>query len=481
MEIKQVLIVEDSEFLGGIVQNALEKGGFATVWVKTHAEAVAHLEESNTFFAAILDYSLPDAMDGEIIQYVLEYKIPSIVFTGHVSSIVRDHIWESNVVDYYLKNDKDSLQNIITQLNRLKRNHKIKVLVVDDSGFYRKIVSELLRVHLYDVLTAKDGVEALEVLDTYGDEIKLMVTDYNMPNMDGIKLVQETRKRYGNDKMGIIGISAEGENMMAVEFLKSGADDFVIKKRFLAEEFYSRVNQCLDNLENIRQIQDMNEHKNKLLGITAHDLRNPIGAIRGFAEILSEDGVDKETHAELLHLIHDISNDMLQMLNDLLDVSQIESGKFNLDLKRNDLVELMKKRIKLAGIYADKKDMTLHLNAPALEPFMFDLGKVGQVIDNFISNAVKYSPLGTEIFCTLALEQDKIRVGVKDQGPGIAKDEQEKLFGEFSKLSTKATAGERSTGLGLAISKRIVEAHGGNIGVISKPGEGSEFYFKLSI
>ena len=480
MDIKQILIVEDSDFLGSIVQNALEKGGFATIWAKTYAEAVAHLEESNEFFAAILDYTLPDANDGEIIQTVLEHKIPSIVFTGHVSSAVRDHIWESNVVDYYLKNDKDSLQNIIIQLNRLKRNHKIKVLVVDDSGFYRKIVAELLKVHLYDVLTAKDGTEALEVLDKYGDEIKLVVTDYNMPNTDGIKLVQETRKRFGKEKMGIIGISAEGESMMAVEFLKSGADDFVIKKRFLAEEFYSRVNQCLDNLENIRQIQDMNEHKNKLLGITAHDLRNPIGAIRGFAEVLFDEEVDKDTHDELLHLIHDISNDMLLMLNDLLDVSQIESGKFNLDLKSDDLTRLIEKRIKLADIYAGKKDMTIHWSSPAIAPLEFDAGKIGQVLDNFLSNAVKYSPLGTEIHVTHSADDNKIRIGVKDQGPGIAEDELAKLFGEFSRLSTRATAGERSTGLGLAISKRIIEAHGGTIGVESKPGEGSEFYFELT-
>ncbi len=480
MDENLVLIVEDSEFLGGIVQTALEKNGYSSIWVKTYAEAINQLDNSETFFAAILDYSLPDAMEGEIIKTVLEYGIPSMVFTGHVSNKVRDHIWESNVVDYFLKNDKNSLQNIINQLNRLKRNDKIKVLVVDDSGFYRKVVSELLKVHKYDVLTANDGNEALEVIKDLGNEIKLVITDYKMPNMDGIRLVQEIRKLYDHNELGIIGISAEGENIMAVEFLKSGANDFVIKKRFLAEEFYSRVNQCLDKLENIRQIQEMNDHKNKLLGITAHDLRNPIGAIRGFVEILSEDDVDKETQDELLQLVRSISNDMLQMLNDLLDVSQIESGKFTLNLEHVDLVELIKNRIKLSGIYASKKDMKIHFISPEVYPLNFDKGKIGQVLDNFISNAIKYSPLGTEITCTLSEIDDSIRVGVKDQGPGIAEDELSMLFGEFSKLSTKATAGERSTGLGLAISKRIVEAHGGSIGVHSELGAGSEFYFELT-
>ena len=476
----KVLIVEDSEFLGNIVKQALVTNGYEVVLVKTYSDAVSELENNTKFFAAVLDYSLPDAIDGEIIKTVLEYKIPSIVFTGHVSSDVRDHIWESNVVDYFLKNDKNSLQNIVAQLNRLQRNDKIKVLVVDDSGFYRKVVSELLKVHLYEVLTAKDGDEALKVLMEHGDAIKLIVTDYNMPNMDGVKFTQEARKLYNHNELGIIGISADGENMMAVEFLKSGANDFVIKKRFLAEEFYSRVNQCLDNLENIQQINDMNEQKNKLLGMAAHDLRNPLGSIRGFSEMMLSDELDEESSQELLSLIHKISNEMLDMVNDLLDVSHIESGKFNLDLKGCDLSELVQERVKLATRSAEKKDMQIVADFQKIKHINLDAGKMGQVLDNFISNAIKYSPLGTKIQCTLVAMGDAIHMGVVDEGPGISEDEQSNLFGEFSRLSTRATGGEKSTGLGLAISKRIVEAHGGKIGVRSNLGKGSEFYFELT-
>lgn len=114
-----------------------------------------------------------------------------------------------------------------------------------------------------------------------------------------------------------------------------------------------------------------------------------------------------------------------------------------------------------------------------MNEFLFDVNRMGQVVDNLLSNAVKYSPPEKDIYVELSRKQDQIRFEVRDQGPGISHEERDKLFQHFQKLSAKPTGGESSSGLGLAIAQRIVEEHGGNIGVESEPGQGATFYFEL--
>ena len=254
---EKVLIVEDTSFFGLMIKDKLKaETAFESVWVRSMSEAVSVLDEAGSnFFAAILDFNLPDAPHGEIIDEVVARKIPVIVFTSDLSEEGRELVWSKNVADYALKDDSQSLDYIISMLNRIKKNAGIKVLAVDDSMLFRKILTDLLQIHGYNVLIARNGVEALDVLAKHPD-VKLVVTDFSMPEMDGFTLTRKIRERCGKNELAIIGISSEGNHLLAARFIKSGANDFIIKQSFLTEEFYSRVTQNIENLEHIQMLKD---------------------------------------------------------------------------------------------------------------------------------------------------------------------------------------------------------------------------------
>lgn len=230
-----------------------------------------------------------------------------------------------------------------------------------------------------------------------------------------------------------------------------------------------------------RKLVDLNALKNRFLGIAAHDLRNPLVSIRGFSEVMLEGGVDEESQKEYLAIINKASNDMLDLLNNLLDISLIESGKFSLNPEKGALKELLEERLHLFEVHASKKDMVLVRQFTGVPEIPFDKSRIAQLFDNLVSNAIKYSPLGSRITVRLAIEDGMAAVRVIDQGPGIPPGEGQKLFGEFQKLGTRPTGGEKVTGLGLSIAKKIVEAHRGRIGVAPAPGKGSEFFFMLPL
>jgi len=254
---QSVLIVEDSIFFGVLLKNKLEKEtNFKGRWCRSMSEAVKTLEQAdNHFFAAILDYNLPDAPDGEIIDAVIKRGVPAIVFTGIISEKVRSLVWSKKVVDYALKDDSQSINYILTMLKRLKKNINTKVMVVEDSLFFKKVLKDLLEIHNYTVFIANNGKEGLEVLEKNPD-IKMVITDYHMPLMDGFTLTQKIREKYSKDRLAIIGISAEGDNVMGARFIKSGANDFIIKQTFLTEEFYCRVTQNIETLEYIQMVRE---------------------------------------------------------------------------------------------------------------------------------------------------------------------------------------------------------------------------------
>lgn len=232
-----------------------------------------------------------------------------------------------------------------------------------------------------------------------------------------------------------------------------------------------------------RELVELNQLKNKLLGMAAHDMRNPLVSVRGFSEILlsGELGPVEEAQREFLTLIHSASQEMLTLVNDLLDVSIIESGQLTLRLQSGNLNDLLGTRLKIIQISADAKDIAIQHSLKSVPDSRFDSNRIGQVIDNLLGNAIKFSPSGSTVFVSLTANQQDVVVDVRDEGPGLSSEDQSKLFGEFQRLSAQPTNGEKSTGLGLAIVKKIVEAHQGQVSVKSELGKGSTFSFSLPL
>ncbi len=253
---KRILVVEDSKSVGMLLCEKFQEAHFEVVWVQSLAETETLLSNpSEDFWCSILDLRLPDAANGEIIDLVMTINIPIIVFTSNLSKNVREMVWSKNVVDYVLKDNPNAPDYLVTMVQRLERNQQSKVLVAEDSGFFRKVIVNLLKTHLFQVLTAASGREALDIAKQHPD-IKLIITDYNMPEMNGLQLTQAIRTTHKREDLAIIGISSQGDQIMAANFIKYGANDFIIKQTFLTEEFYCRVNQCLDLIYNIQAIKD---------------------------------------------------------------------------------------------------------------------------------------------------------------------------------------------------------------------------------
>jgi signal transduction histidine kinase len=229
------------------------------------------------------------------------------------------------------------------------------------------------------------------------------------------------------------------------------------------------------------ELQRLNELKNTFLGIAAHDLRSPIGFIQMIIHFLAN-AADELSEEEFSSFLNDMSQQtsyMLDLLNDLLDVSQIEAGKLSLNLETVEMGHFMQETVKRHSKLAAPKGTRVVLESLSPGQATADPARLRQAIDNLISNAVKYSPPGSTVNVGVQQLQNEWRVNVQDEGPGLIPEDRQYLFQNFARLSAKPTGGEKSVGLGLAITRRIVETHGGKIGVDSEPGQGANFWFTL--
>ena len=259
-----VLIVEDSKVVGSIIKKKIESElHFSTKWVHTFAEARDLLEKyGNEFFICLVGLYLPDSPNAEIVDYVISRNMPTIVFTGELSDAVREKVWSKKVIDYVIKEGGYNLDYVIHLISRVYKNRLVKVLAVDDSMVFLSRVSDLLSVHQYHVFQASDGVQALNILNSNPD-IKLVITDYSMPNMDGFQLVKEIRTKFSKEDISVIGMS--GDNLLAAKFIKLGANDF-LSKEFFTEEFYCRITQNIEAVEHITKIKE-SSNKDYLTGL----------------------------------------------------------------------------------------------------------------------------------------------------------------------------------------------------------------------
>ncbi len=225
---------------------------------------------------------------------------------------------------------------------------------------------------------------------------------------------------------------------------------------------------------------EANEFKDRFIGMAAHDLRNPINVVRMMSEMLMEMDLPGHTKKEFYEDINRNAHQMLALINDLLDVSAIESGTLKLQLNKNNLKSVLRSRVRMQQMNALPKNSVIQMDEDDIPDTLFDADRIGQVADNLLSNAVKYSPAGSEIRVTFLYGEETVGFAVEDEGPGIPEDELDRLFQEFAKLSTQPTGGETSTGLGLSIAKKIVDSHNGKIDVDSEVGRGTTFTVRLT-
>lgn len=254
---KKILIVDDSKFVRSIVSKALTRADEINAEVITSNSYTTTLDilKNNDFHVAILDVNLPDAPNGEVIDLLIERNVPVVVLTGGMNESSKNIILEKDIVEYITKSNPKSIQYIVTIIKRILKNYDAYVLLVDDSKLMRNMTRiNLEKIHL-NVLEAANAEEAIEILETTDKYIPLVLTDYEMPGMNGMELTMHLRQHYSKDQLSIIAISGNEDSKIATSFLRHGANDF-IKKPYTNEELSVRVNGSLELIDLFRQNKD---------------------------------------------------------------------------------------------------------------------------------------------------------------------------------------------------------------------------------
>ncbi|MBF0162809.1 MAG: diguanylate cyclase [Magnetococcales bacterium] len=253
---KKILLLEDSVLLASTLKREIERRAIYQVdGVHTFEDAKTRLQQTGHGYSlALLDLTLPDASQEEIIELFRAAEIPCIVMTNKFDEAQRAYVFSQGVIDFILKDGPVSLEYLFFLLDRLHRNQGVKIVLVDDSRSTREHMKRLLLKHNFHVLDAANGQDALDLLTNHPDA-RLVVVDYNMPGMDGYELTKRIRHTWSKDEMGILGISSQSAHALSARFLKVGANDF-LGKPFLEEEFACRVIRNVENLEHIHALEE---------------------------------------------------------------------------------------------------------------------------------------------------------------------------------------------------------------------------------
>jgi len=252
----KILVVEDSKVIASSIKNFVEEDSnfqceIATSLVETKDKLV---QFKGKFDVAILDLSLPDALNGEVVNFVTKFKIPTIILTSSVLDDNDEKLQNEYVIDYVVKDGQYSFKYAVSVVKRVVKNPHTKVLIVDDSKVFLESMSDLVSKYKLQVYKASNGEEAMKILLSNND-IKVVFTDYNMPKMDGLALTRAIRTKYSKDELAIIVNSSIEDKKIASKFLKYGANDFLYKG-FSKEEFYTRLNVNLEVLELFSDVKD---------------------------------------------------------------------------------------------------------------------------------------------------------------------------------------------------------------------------------
>ncbi|TWF54263.1 response regulator [Neorhizobium alkalisoli] len=244
----RILLAEDSNVFTSMIGTRMKELFGIEVEICRNFEELqlAYDRSTDPVTLAISNINLPGAENGEALEYLVDLSIPTIVFTGTFHAETRDKLLAKDIVDYILKDNVFAVEMLAESVCRFLTNHRHHVLIVDDSPTARALLSSRLKRYNFRVSVAENGAKALEILKKSPD-IGLVVTDYNMPDIDGFELTRRIRSVRGSHELRIIGVSSSSDRLLTARFLKAGGNDFMLRP-FIDEEFYCRVNQNLDTL-----------------------------------------------------------------------------------------------------------------------------------------------------------------------------------------------------------------------------------------
>lgn len=252
----RILVVENSAVQARIISEHIEDvARFDTISASTMEQVQGIVaERRDELFLAVCNLGIKGAEDGQAVDLLLGEGVPVIVLTSTFDDALRNRYLEKRVLDYFVKGVPGEMDGLVDLVGRVWKNRETTVVVADDTLVMRRVMQDLLEKQHFNVITAEDGKAALDAVVAH-PEVRMLVTDFEMPGMDGIELVRRVREHRTREELAVIGVSSHGSGALTARFLKNGANDF-LKKPFEAEEFSWRVNKNVGELERVRQIRE---------------------------------------------------------------------------------------------------------------------------------------------------------------------------------------------------------------------------------
>lgn len=368
----------------------------------------------------------------------------------------------------------------------------LQVLVVDDEMGIRSGIIRVLGRHTvgypfmeedfsFELCEAETGEKAIEILEN--KHIDIVLLDNKLPGISGLEVLEQIKEK--NYDVSVMMITSFASLDIAVKATNNGAYNFV-PKPFTPDELKAAIDSIAKNLYLKRMTREMNKEskaaKFQFLSVLSHELKSPLNAIEGYLRIMTDRqaGDNLEDYDLMIGRSLERIKGMRSLIMDLLDLTRIEAGNKQRNLVKNDIIEIIRNSLQMFEPMADQRGITVSLNAPKELYLLCDKDEFCIIINNLISNAIKYNKDNGTVICNVNNENNKIHISVEDSGVGMSKEEIRLLFQDFVRIKNERTRNISGSGLGLSIVKKLVELNTGNIEVTSCPNKGSVFNIYFS-
>ena len=367
------------------------------------------------------------------------------------------------------------------------------ILIVDDKPENLYSLKEVLELNNFEVDTAQSGEEALKKI--LKQDYALIILDVQMPGMDGFEVADTLSGYSKTQNTSIIFLSAvntdksfikKGYASGAVDYITKPVDiDILLLKVKTFHRLYeqtqklTKIQAALEEEIEFRKLAE--SKKDEFISIASHELKTPVTSMKAYLQLLDSviDDADTETRRDYLKRSLTQLDKLTSLITDLLDVTKIESGKLQLNMKEFDFQEFLDNTIDV--VHKIHPETNIIVETTTHVKVFGDALRLEQVLINYLTNAIKYAPQSNEVFINAHVNSDgMLNVRVKDHGIGIPPAMQDNIFEKFYRVE-EASKNFQGLGMGLYICAEIVKMHGGEVGVVSEANQGSEFYFSIPI
>jgi signal transduction histidine kinase len=364
---------------------------------------------------------------------------------------------------------------------------QLNLLIVDDEPGIRSGATRVLKDFTvgypfmdedfsFNILEAESGEKAIEIVDSM--QIDIVLLDNKLPGIDGIDVLEHIKEKEYDTSVMMITSYASLE--LAIKATNNGAFNFV-PKPFTPQELKTSVENITKNLFLKRMTRKMKEEGKQIrfqfLSVLSHELKSPINAVEGYLKIMKDKQVGDNIGDYMTMIDRSLERikGMRSLILDLLDLTRIESGKKTRDIRTTDIYEIAKTVIDSIEPIAIQRNIKIYLEGQENTFMMADKNEIEIIMNNLVSNAVKYNRDEGKVFVTLEKKENGILFTVEDTGIGMSEDETKLLFQDFIRIKNSKTKYVTGSGLGLSIAKKMAGLYNGDISVESKPDEGTRF------